>query len=212
MFKTSNVKYKYRWIQPQQKKEIIMAIPLTYSKTGPTAATNNVAIYTRNSTTSVAHGVVDMPLGRVSIDSKMSNLADYAASYMWSIRTLDANGLETWQPITLYEAFFATDSKSNFKISSKVLSANVSKVEFTFQAANTATAWESYTADTTDTLPLLGSDATIKVDISWHDTRGAGFSNSLTKKFRFEFPVEMQSEDPSWTFDVLDETNSIVLE
>ena len=195
MFKTSNVKYKYRWIQPQQKKEIIMAIPLTYSKTGPTAATNNVAIYTRNSTTSVAHGVVDMPLGRVSIDSKMSNLADYAASYMWSIRTLDANGLETWQPITLDEAFFATDSKSNFKISSKVLSANVSN-----------------TADTTDTLPLLGSDATIKVDISWHDTRGAGFSNSLTKKFRFEFPVEMQSEDPSWTFDVLDETNSIVLE
>jgi hypothetical protein len=191
------------------KKETIMpTLPVTYSKTGPTLATNNVAIYSRTSTTTVAHGVVDKPLGSVSIDAKISNSTDYAATYVWSVRTLDSGGAETWMPIT--NSFSATDSKGNFKINSQAISA--SKIKLNFQAANTATTWESYTADPTDTLPLLGSDATIKVDISWADTKGAGFSNSLTKKFRFEFPVEMQSEDPSWTFDIIDETNSMTLE
>ena len=96
-------------------------------------------------------------------------------------------------------------NKARLEVSSKYA------LNLSFKATNTATLWESYTGDVGE-LPRLGSNATIKVDITWNDKHDAGLSGTLTKYFRFEFPTEMQSEDPSWTFDIVDETNAVTLE
>lgn len=186
-------------------------MPTTYSKN----TVNNVVVYTRNTSSSIAHGETKI-LGSVSIDSRLSNSTDYAATYVWSVRKLDVDGNEAWETLTTMAAgdYTSSDAVGNFAVRSQFTSADPAlrnKINLSFKATNTATLWESYTGDAGE-LPCLGSNATVKVDISWNDTHNAGLSGSQTKYFRFEFPTEMQSEDPSWTFDVMDETNAVTLE
>lgn len=186
-------------------------MPTTYAKN----TVNNVVVYTRNTSSNLAHGESKI-LGSVSIDSKLSNSTDYAATYVWSVRKLDANGNESWETLSTMATgnYSNTDTVSNFAVRSEFTSTDATlrnKINLSFKATNTATLWESYTGNAGE-LPCLGSNATVKVDIAWHDKHNAGLSGTQTKYFRFEFPAEMQSEDPSWTFDVLDETNAIVLE
>ena len=186
-------------------------MPTTYSKN----TVNNVAVYTRNTTSNLAHSESKI-LGNVSIDSRLSNSTDYAAAYSWSIRKLDVDGNESWESLTTMATgdYTNSDTVGNFTIRSEFTSPDAAlrnKINLSFKATNTATLWESYTGDVGE-LPRLGSNATIKVDITWNDKHDAGLSGTLTKYFRFEFPTEMQSEDPSWTFDIVDETNAVTLE
>lgn len=184
---------------------------LTYSKN----TVNGVVVYSRNTTSNLAHGESKI-LGSVSIDAKLSNSTDYSATYSWSIRKLDIDGNESWESLSnmLIDDYIRTDSIGNFSAHSEFSSTDPSlrnKINLVYKATNTASLWESYNGSIGG-LPLLGSGATVKVDIAWHDKHNAGLSGTQTKYFRFEFPTEMQSEDPSWTFDIVDETNNIVLE
>lgn len=186
-------------------------MPTTYSKN----TVNNVVVYSRNTTSNLAHGESKV-LGSVSINSKLSNSTDYSATYVWSVRKLDTNGNESWETLSTMAAgdYASTDAIGNFALHSEFISADAAlrnKINISFKATNTATLWESYTGNAEER-PCLGSNATVKVDIAWHDKHNAGLSDTETKYFRFEFPTEMQSEDPSWTFDVVDETNDITLE
>lgn len=190
-------------------------MPTTYSKNTVKDINNNdVVIYTRNTAAHLAHST-SKALGNVSIDAKLSNSTDYVATYTWSIRKLDSAGAETWTPLVvgLQTTYENADSVGNFSTSNAIDPSAANKINLWFKATNTAALWESYTGAAGE-LPCLGSNTTIKVDIAWHDKHNAGLSGTKAKYFRFEFPTEMQSEDPSWTFSVLDEANdpAIILE
>ena len=195
----------------------------TYTKT--TVANNpttepSITVYKRLATTGVPRDS-SAALGKISIDAAISNTTDYSATYTWSLRHLIANSsstanapsspIATWVPMVVGTAEttpVATDTASNFLVSNLVTAAIPSKLVLGFNAKNTATTtWQSFTG-VTGRLPMLGSEATIKVVIAWKDKYGGTMSGSVSKYFRFEFPTEMQAGDPSWTFTITDITNS----
>lgn len=166
---------------------------------------DGVDVYTRSATSALGHGETKT-LGSVSIDSKISNSTDYTATYTWAVRHLDSERNAGW--VTLSSTPCVTDASSGqFLVAGTSNPSTPNKINLTFSAHNTAVRWESHTGEN-DALPMLGSEATIKVDIAWRDTHGGVTSGTQTKYFKFQFPTELQSEDPSWTFDLNDTANN----